>query len=72
MQEGYDVIINATSSSRDNISIVPFERLVPGTIVMDVVATPVETVLLKNAQDKGCLVIYGMEMFINQAKRQFV
>ena len=72
MREGYDVIINATSSSIENVSIVPFERLIPGTIVMDVVATPVETVLLKNAQDKGCLVIYGMEMFINQAKRQFV
>jgi len=70
MFEGYDVIINATSSSMENINVVPREYLIAGTIVMDVVAKPVETVFLKNAQDRGCLVIYGMEMFINQANSQ--
>ncbi|KKK41501.1 hypothetical protein LCGC14_2687710, partial [marine sediment metagenome] len=72
MREGYDVIINATSASRQEINLVPPEYLIPGTIVMDVVSKPVETAFLKHAQDKGCLIIYGMEMFINQAKRQFV
>ncbi|NGX51995.1 MAG: Shikimate dehydrogenase (NADP(+)) [Candidatus Anoxychlamydiales bacterium] len=72
MREGYDVIINATSASQQEINLVPQEYLIPGTIVMDVVSKPVETLFLKHAQDRGCLVIYGMEMFINQAKRQFV
>jgi len=72
MKEGYDVIINATSASRQEINLVPQEYLIPGTIVMDVVSKPVETTFLKHAQDRGCLVIYGMEMFINQAKKQFV
>lgn len=71
MKEGYDVLINATSSSRDNINIVPPQALIPGTVAMDVVSKPVETPFLKFAQDRGCLVIYGMEMFINQAKKQF-
>jgi len=71
MMEGYDVLINATSASYENIDVVPYQRLIPGTIIMDVVSKPVETVLLKNAQEKNCLVIYGMEMFINQAKVQF-
>lgn len=72
MVEGYDVLINATSASMTDVNVVPPQRLIPGSIVMDVVANPVETVLLKNAQEKNCLVIYGMEMFINQAKMQFI
>ncbi len=72
MKLGYDVLINATSASMADINIVPYQRLIPGTIIMDVVSHPVETVLLKNAQEKNCLVIYGMEMFINQAKNQFL
>lgn len=71
MSEGYDVLINATSASMQNINIVPYQKLIPGTIIMDIVAQPVETVLLKKAQEKNCLIIYGMEMFINQAKVQF-
>ena len=47
MFEGYDVIINATSSSMENINVVPREYLIPGSVVMDVVAKPVETVFLK-------------------------
>jgi 3-dehydroquinate dehydratase/shikimate dehydrogenase len=71
MKDGYDIIINATSSSREDINIVPVQALIRGSIAMDIVSKPVETVFLKNAQDKGCLVIYGIDMFINQAKKQF-
>ena len=71
MSEGYEVLINATSVSMENINLVPYENIIPGSIIMDVVAKPVETALLKDAQEKGCLVIYGMELFINQAKMQF-
>ena len=71
MREGYDVIINATPCSMDNISLVPKEYLIPGTIVMDIVTKPVDTMLLRDANEKGCIVLYGMEVFINQAKMQF-
>jgi len=71
MLEGYDILINATSTALYNKDIVPYECLIPNTIVMDVVAKPVETPLLKQAQEKKCVVIYGMEMFLNQAKMQF-
>lgn len=71
MKEGYDVIINATSTGMQNVNIIPSEYLLAGTIAMDVVAKPIETPFLLNAQDKKCLIIYGMEMFINQANMQF-
>ena len=38
---------------------------------MDIVTRPVDTILLKEANIKGCVVLYGMEMFINQAALQF-
>ncbi len=72
MKEGYDVIINATSASSQEVSLIPPKYLIPSTVVMDVVSKPVETLFLKHAQDKDCMIIYGMEMFINQAKKQFV
>ncbi|MFA6119276.1 MAG: shikimate dehydrogenase [Parachlamydiales bacterium] len=71
MKEGYDVIINATSTGMEDVDIIPAECLISGTIAMDVVSKPIETPFLKNAQQRGCLVIYGMEMFINQANMQF-
>ena len=71
MSEGYDVLINATSSSVNDINIIPSEKLFPGVVVMDIVSQPVETAFLKKAQEKNCLIIYGMEMFINQARIQF-
>ena len=69
--EGYNILINATSSSMANISLVPIECFISGTIVMDIVTRPVDTILLKEANIKGCVVLYGMEMFINQAALQF-
>jgi 3-dehydroquinate dehydratase/shikimate dehydrogenase len=71
MKEGYDIIINATSTGMQNINLIPTECLIPGTIAMDVVSKPIETPFLLNAQDRKCLIIYGMEMFINQANMQF-
>ncbi|MBN2479472.1 MAG: shikimate dehydrogenase [Parachlamydiales bacterium] len=71
MTDGYDIIINATSCSMHDISVVPKDSLIPGTIVLDIVTKPVDTILLKEANAKGCIVLYGMEMFINQAKKQF-
>ena len=43
----------------------------PGTVVFDTIYNPVETRLLRQARDGGCLVISGIEMFVRQAGAQF-
>ena len=42
-----------------------------GMVVMDVIYNPLETRLLKMAEDRGCLVINGLDMFIHQGAEQF-
>lgn len=63
----YDVLINCTSSL-DPIS---EEYLLANTIVMDLNANPPITPFLQKAKSKNCQIIYGFEIFINQAKEQF-
>ncbi len=43
----------------------------PGLILMDLKTKPKMTEFLLKGQEKGCSVIYGYEMFINQAVAQF-
>ncbi len=62
----YDILINSSASS---ISIDP-QKIVPSALVMDVNYTPRETPLLQQAISLGCDVIYGDEMFFNQALAQ--
>ena len=52
-------------------SCVPHHLLNPGMAVMDIVYNPLETQLLREAREKGCKVIRGVEMFVNQAVGQF-
>ena len=69
-----DVIINATSLGmfpRDGESPVPKKLLKEGTIVMDIVYQPLQTKLLREAKQKGCVVIDGLEMLMRQAAAQF-
>jgi shikimate dehydrogenase len=42
-----------------------------GQVVFDIVYTPLETKLIADAKSRGLQVIYGVEMFINQAVLQF-
>ena len=42
-----------------------------GEIVFDLVYRPVETRLLADAREAGCLTIGGLEMLVAQAERQF-
>ena len=39
--------------------------------VFDIVYNPLETRLLRDARSRGCSVVSGVEMFINQAVLQF-
>ncbi len=69
-----DIIVNATSlgmaPDSDAIPIDP-EILKPAMVVMDIVYTPVKTALIKAAVERGCIVIDGMAMFVNQGALQF-
>lgn len=69
-----DIIINCTPVGmhpKEDASLVPAELLRSGQVVFDVVYTPFETKLLKDAASRGCRTISGVEMFINQAVLQF-
>src|SRR5579862_331128 len=48
-----------------------FEDRIPGKLVLDMVYNPLETVLIRKAKDQGASVILGLEMFLEQAARQF-
>ena len=50
---------------------VPATLLHAGLTVMDIVYTPRDTRLLKDAKVAGCRVIPGLEMFLHQASAQF-
>jgi shikimate dehydrogenase len=69
-----DIIINCTPVGmhpKEDSSLVPPGLFRRGQVVFDVVYTPLETKLLREAAANGCIVISGVEMFINQAVLQF-
>jgi 3-dehydroquinate dehydratase/shikimate dehydrogenase len=45
--------------------------LQPGQIVFDTVYNPETTLLIREARERGCEVITGVEMFVRQAALQF-
>jgi shikimate dehydrogenase len=68
------VIINATSVGmypNDTESPLPKEVLKPGMTVMDIVYHPLETKLLREAEERGCQTIDGLEMLARQGAAQF-
>lgn len=66
-QEGYDVIINSTPMPMPISS----DYILSNALVMDIVTKPKETLFLKQAKEKGCQVVYGYQMFVEQALGQF-
>lgn len=66
-EEGYDILINATPISPSIAS----DYILPQAIVMETVIKPKETEFLKRAREKGCQIIYGYQMFVEQAVGQF-
>lgn len=69
----FDVVINATPAGMHGAK--PFEVLEPeelrARLVFDMVYNPIETPLIRLAQQKGIPVIPGLEMFVYQGARQF-
>lgn len=63
----YDILINTTPSP------VPIDAkwILPGSVVMDIKTQPKYPEFLKEAKARQCILVFGYEMFINQAIEQF-
>jgi len=69
-----DIIINTTPVGMSPVTgAMPIEDalLTEKHAVFDIVYSPHETALLRTARERGCRVVYGIEMLINQGIRQF-
>lgn len=68
----FDVLVHATP-----LGMFPhteqsfFPERIPAALVFDMVYNPAETLLIRTAQQQGKAVICGLEMFLEQAARQF-
>ena len=72
--KGARVVINATSVGmvpNENESLVNKIALSSDSVVMDLVSHPKETKLLKEAQERGCRIIYGARMLFWQGVLKF-
>jgi 3-dehydroquinate dehydratase/shikimate dehydrogenase len=68
----FDVIINATPVGMKNPKESPLqESEINAKIVFEMIYDPAETQLMKLARARGAQVIPGIEMFVQQAARQF-
>ncbi|HOX37813.1 MAG TPA: shikimate dehydrogenase [Candidatus Brocadiia bacterium] len=70
----YDILVNGTSigmSPKIDETPMPAEGLRPGAVVFDDVYNPIETRLLREAREKGCVTVSGFEWFVGQAAAQF-
>jgi 3-dehydroquinate dehydratase / shikimate dehydrogenase len=68
----WDVLVNATSSGSGADDRSPMDGVrLDGEIVFDLVYSPAETRLVRQAREAGCWTIGGIEMLIVQAERQF-
>jgi shikimate dehydrogenase len=68
-----DVLVNATSagmSPHDEESPIPREALAQEMTVMDIVYKPLRTRLLREAKERGCRTIDGLEMLARQGAGQ--
>lgn len=72
--EKLDVLINCTSvGMQPNVNESPYEQhwLHESMVVFDTVYTPENTLLMKHAQERGCVTASGIQMFVRQAAKQF-
>ena len=66
---GTDIVVNATSIGLGNGNQpldIDITTLVPGMVVADVIVDPPDTRFLRDARSRGCTVIDGLGMLINQ------
>ena len=73
MQERhFDALVHATPLGMfPHVNECFFNGRIPAEVVFDMVYNPLETELIRRAREQGKTVIRGMQMFIEQAVRQF-
>ena len=70
--ERFDAFVHATPLGMfPHVDECFFEDDIPADVIFDMVYNPLETVLLRHAREQRKEVIAGLEMFIEQAVRQF-
>ncbi|MFO7883576.1 MAG: shikimate dehydrogenase [Desulfobacteraceae bacterium] len=73
-EKEFDIVINTTplgmvpDVDRTPVTKDFFKR---GMIVMDIVYNPLKTKMLREAEERGCTIIDGVSMFVNQGAAQF-
>ncbi len=71
-QRYFDAVVHATPLGMfPHVNECFFNGNIPGDVVFDLVYNPIETVLVQHAREQGKTVIPGLDMFIEQAVRQF-
>lgn len=73
MIDGAATVVNTTSLGMVGKSEfrVPLDALTPGTVVTDLVYTPLETAFLREARARGCIAVDGLGMLLHQAAPGF-
>lgn len=67
-----DIIINCTSVGMyEDSSLIPEDLINKNQIIFDIITTPKETKLIRNAKANNAKVIYGYEMLLYQGVEQF-
>lgn len=69
-----DLVLHCTPIGmhpKEDVSLVPPKLFRPGQVIFDIVYTPLETKLVREAKAAGLKIISGVDMFINQAVLQF-
>ncbi len=68
----FDALVHATPlGMAPKVEGCYFEDRIPADVVLDMVYNPLETLLARRAREQGKVVIPGLQMFIDQAARQF-
>ena len=68
----FDVLVHATPLGMlPHVDASFFEGNIPADVVFDMVYNPLETQLLRRAREQGKQALPGLEMFVEQAVRQF-
>jgi 3-dehydroquinate dehydratase/shikimate dehydrogenase len=68
----FDVLIHATPLGMyPRVNECFFGGQIPADVVFDMVYNPVETLLIRRAREQGKTVLPGIQMFLEQAARQF-
>jgi 3-dehydroquinate dehydratase/shikimate dehydrogenase len=68
----FDVVVHATPlGMHPHVEECYFPDRIPADVVLDMVYNPLETLLLRRARAQGKAVIPGLQMFLEQAARQF-